>query len=378
MTVISAHAEGPGGAPAARPQGPGSATAGAAPARARLGLASWSGRSHGFDIERFIKERQPRWVVLERLLDDFNEQASEDLGRQGVLELVRLYRIACSDLNQARSYTGNPELIGRLNHLVGRAYRTVYQAAPGLAGRGSIRHFLLVSVPEAFRAEARQVLTASCIFLVGALIGLAAVLSDPANGEVLIPAEFFTERPSERVQRIEQDPERIESMNDAAAFGSMLYTHNMQVAFLAFSAGALTLAGGWLLLLYNGLILGAVGGMYSIDGVGTFFLAWVGPHGALELPAIIFASAAGLRLGRALLTPGEFGRAEAVRAVFPTVYRMMVTTALVLIGAGIIEGSFSQFSAKVVPYGVKIAIAGALFMSLCSWLFWRRRLRSAP
>jgi uncharacterized membrane protein SpoIIM required for sporulation len=378
MSASDTHAEHAGSALPAQPAGRGAEAVGAASGRPRGGQAGRRSGSRGFDLERFIAERQARWTVLERLLGEFEEQAGEEPGRQDVLDLVRLYRIACSDLNQARSYTANPELIGRLNQLVGRAYRTVYQAAPAPAARGSLRHFLLVLVPEAFRSEARQVLAASAIFLVGALVGLAAVLSDPANGEAFIPGQFFTERPSERVQRIEQDPERIESMDDAAAFGSMLYTHNMQVAFLAFSAGALTLAGGWLLLFYNGLILGAVGGMYCIDGVGTFFLAWVGPHGALELPAIIFASAAGLRLGRALLTPGEFGRSEALRAAFPIVYRMMVTTALVLVGAGIIEGSFSQFSSKVVPYEVKIAVACVLFLALCCWLFWPRRRLGAP
>ncbi len=330
-----------------------------------------------FDIERFIRERQARWRVLERLLDDFDERTPEELGRSAIVELVRLYRIACSDLNQARSYTANPELLGHLNQLVGRAYRIVYQAAPGAISSGGVWRFLLHDVPLTFRTEIRLVLVAAGIFCAGAVIGLAAVLADPSTGEVLIPADFFTESPAERVARIEKDPERIESLGDAAEFGSMLYTHNIQVSFLAFSAGALTLVGGWLLLFYNGLILGAVGGMYAMDGVGTFFIAWVGPHGALELPAIIFSAAAGLRLGQALLTPGEFGRGEALRMAFPAVYRIMVTAALVLVAAGLIEGSFSQLSAKSVPYGFKIGVAAIIFMCLILWLFVLRRRREA-
>jgi uncharacterized membrane protein SpoIIM required for sporulation len=349
--------------------GAGEEARGGAPAQARM-------RSTGFDIEGFIRERQPRWRALAALLEDFAVRDPRTLGREAVIELVRLYRIACSDLNQARSYTANPELLERLNQLVGRSYRMVYQAAPGMIRGGGIVRFLTVDVPATFQAEVRLVLLAAAIFIAGALVGLAAVISDPANGEVLVPAQFFTESPADRVARIEAGPERLESAEDVAAFGSMLYTHNIQVSFLAFSAAALTLVGGWCLLFYNGLILGAIGGLYILGGVGTFFIAWVGPHGALELPAIIFSAAAGLRLGQALLMPGEYGRADAVRRAFPAVYRIMVTAALVLVAAGMIEGSFSQLSAKAVPYAAKIAVAGALFCCLVGWLFLLRRRRA--
>src|SRR4029078_3299602 len=127
------------------------------------------------------------------------------------------------------------------------------------------------------------------------------------------------------------------------------YPHNIQVAFLAFALGALTFAGGLLLLFYNGVILGAVDGMYYLDGVSTFFFAWVGPHGSLEIPAIVFGGAAGLCAGRALLAPGSVTSAAALRASFPSVWRMMLATGLVLVLAGLIEGSFSQFSRRIFP-----------------------------
>src|SRR5258708_23880700 len=98
--------------------------------------------------------------------------------------------------------------------------------------------------------------------------------------------------------------ERIASFffNDTAT--TEIYTHNMQVSFLAFSLGALTIIGGLWLLFYNGVLLGAIGTMYVLDGVPLFFFAWVGPHGALEIPSIIFGVAAALIAGRALLLPG--------------------------------------------------------------------------
>jgi uncharacterized membrane protein SpoIIM required for sporulation len=109
--------------------------------------------------------------------------------------------------------------------------------------------------------------------------------------------------------------------------------------------------------------------MYWLDGVEAFFLAWVGPHGALELPAIIFGTAAGLRLGRALWLPGQASVGAALREALPSVARMLAATVVVLVLAGLIEGSFSQFSAKTFSYPVKTGVAAILFALLMGWLF---------
>jgi hypothetical protein len=44
----------------------------------------------------------------------------------------------------------------------------------------------------------------------------------------------------------------------------------------------------------------------------------------------------------------------------------------VLVLAGLVEGSFSQFSARTFPYPLKIAVAALLLAALMSWLFLRR------
>jgi uncharacterized membrane protein SpoIIM required for sporulation len=309
------------------------------------------------DLERFIRLRRQRWMRLEALLD--RAEGGGALGTDTLQELLGLYRQACSDLNEARSYTANAELLGRLNDLTGRGYRFVYRGAASSRFSGVVRRFLSFDVPFTFRREKAFVLAAA-----------AAV--DRANGHLLIPEQFFTESPKERVEKIESGKERIESVEEALSFGASLYTHNIQVSFLAFALGALTIVGGLLLLFYNGVIFGAVAGMYFLDGVTTFFLAWVGPHGALELPAIVFGGAAGLRAGRALIAPGVRSQAAALRAAFPSVWRMMLATALVLVLAGLVEGSFSQFSSRTFPYPLKIAVAAMLLAALMAWLFLRR------
>lgn len=331
------------------------------------------------DVERWAWEREDRWRRLAELLDVADRAPERELGPAGMRELLGLYRLVSSDLNRARSLTANPDLLGRLNELVGRGYRFIYrQRRRGMARElprfvARVGRLLGSEVPAAFRREAAAVALAAGTFLLGALFGATAAIVRPGAAEDLIPRQFLTESPRERVEHIERHRERISTVAQAAVFGSQLYTHNIQVAFLVFSLGALTLAGAIPLLFYNGVLLGAIGASYALDGVGLFFFAWVGPHGAFETAAIAFAGAAGMVAGRALLLPGELSRGAAVRLVFPRVWRMMTAVMVLLVIAGLIEGSFSQFSAKVVPYPLKIAVAVILLGSLVLFLFLPRR-----
>jgi uncharacterized membrane protein SpoIIM required for sporulation len=321
------------------------------------------------NIDRFLSERRPVWDHLDALLDRADEV---ELSREETHELVSLYRRTCSDLNRARSHTANPEILGHLNQLTGRAYRFIYRAGHETRVWPAFVKLITREIPSAFRRERLAVLVAAAAFLAGALFGSVAILVDPANGERLVPAMFFTESPKERVEKIEKNEERVENMEEALYFGASLYTHNIKVAFLAFSLGALTIVLGLWILFYNGIILGAVATLYVLDDVAVFFVAWVGPHGALELPAIIFGGAAGLIAGRALLMPGNLSRGASLRRVLPSLWRIMIGAALVLVLAGLIEGGFSQFSAKTVPYALKIGIAALLFLGLMTYLFLRR------
>ncbi len=330
------------------------------------------------DVERFVAERRARWEELEKLLSEAESLPEKYLGIERVERLVRLYRQVSSDLNQARSATANPLILSRLNQLAGSAYRFVYRGGSSNRPKGALARFAFFEVPATFRREHAVVLAAALSLLLGALFGAGAVLIAPEKGERLIPRAFFTESPRQRVDRIEKGEERIDGVGDAAAFGASLYTHNIEVSFLAFSLGALTIVGGVLLLFYNGVILGAVAATYLMDGVSVFFLAWVGPHGALEIPAIVFCGAAGLKLGRALLLPGDVVRGASAKLAFPAVFRMISASAAILVVAGLIEGSFSQLSTKVFPYSLKIGVAALLLAGLLFWLFGPARGRKGP
>ena len=323
------------------------------------------------ELETFVQRRDERWRALETLLDGAEREA--ELGPERLMELVRLYRLSCSDLNRLRTLTANPDLLGRVNRIVARGYRTIYQHRMRRWPRLELRRWLGRDMPDTVRREWRFVLASALALLLGAALGFTAVARNPDDAAGLVPPGLYVEHPRERVAALESGPERIDSAEKATSFGAFLYSHNIEVSFVAFTLSAATLFLGWLLVFYNGVLLGAVAAQYAVEGVGTFFLAWVGPHGVLELPAIVLAAAAGLRMGWAVVVPGEIGRPAAIRAAFAPAAWLLATSVLLLVFAGIIEGSFSQFSARLVPYPWKIAAAGVLATGLLGWLGVPRR-----
>jgi uncharacterized membrane protein SpoIIM required for sporulation len=82
-------------------------------------------------------------------------------------------------------------------------------------------------------------------------------------------------------------------------FTTFLFTHNIRVTVLGFALGFTFGIGTVLILFFNGAMLGSLAALYLSDGVMVFFLAWVGPHGVIELPCVICGCMAGLMLARA-------------------------------------------------------------------------------
>jgi uncharacterized membrane protein SpoIIM required for sporulation len=120
--------------------------------------------------------------------------------------------------------------------------------------------------------------------------------------------------------------------------------------------------------IFNGVLLGTIGGLMVGAGNWRGFLELVTGHGVLELSCIVVAGAAGLRLGWALVAPGYRTRAESARLAARESVAIALGTAPWLVAAGIVEGNRARLAdaGLGVDLGVGFAI-GALFWALVVW-----------
>jgi uncharacterized membrane protein SpoIIM required for sporulation len=284
---------------------------------------------------------------------------------------VDLYRRASSDLVQARTYGAGVDITRFLETLVARGYALLY-APPPLRARANLRLFFRDRFPRALRRERRAFGLVCLAFVAGLLLGGIATAFDPEAARLFVPAEHQQLSPHERVARDEaawRSGEHTPSVSGHAAFSSFLFTHNIGVTIVCFAIGIAWGLPTLLLIAYHGVFLAALGVAYFEDGVGVFFLAWILPHGVIELTCMLLGGTAGLLLGRGVLWPRGLPRAERVRAEARAGLDLLGGCAALLIVAGLIEGTISQIHEPALPYFLKIGFALASFALLWSYLW---------
>jgi uncharacterized membrane protein SpoIIM required for sporulation len=142
------------------------------------------------------------------------------------------------------------------------------------------------------------------------------------------------------------------------------------VALTAYALGATFAVGTVLILLFNGVLLGATGAVVATTGSPRVFLSFILPHAGVELAAILFAAAAGLQMGGALIRPGWRKRRDAFLFAARESLPLALGATLLLIVAGVVEGWISP---KPLPIAVKAAIGGTLDVLLLVYLFLPNR-----
>ncbi|MFQ6134145.1 MAG: stage II sporulation protein M, partial [Armatimonadota bacterium] len=255
----------------------------------------------------FTQSDRAAWDRLDDLVRACDVQGASSLGKSDLRELGRLYRRVTADLARARTLDEDPELTAYLNDLAARAHARIYRTR--YRGVERVWSFLGDEFPALFRRTLPYSSVAALLLLLPAIGAFGLVTARPEAAPALVPEAFL--RALER--RGEEDmggrglPAQL-----SPVFSSAIMVNNIQVGFLAFGLGITAGLGTAYVLIRNGLLLGAVAGVASGQGSALGFWALILPHGIIELTAIFIAGGAGLRLGRAVINPGEHSRRDAI------------------------------------------------------------------
>jgi uncharacterized membrane protein SpoIIM required for sporulation len=147
-------------------------------------------------------------------------------------------------------------------------------------------------------------------------------------------------------------------------FSTFLFTHNAQIALFAFALGFACCLPTALLMIYNGMMLGAFFAVFEAQGLGVDFGGWALIHGVTELFAVILAGAAGFRIGWVLAFPGAANRLDALTRAGRDAAVVMVGVIVMLAVAGLLEGFGRQLIANT---SIRYAIAAG---SAALWVYY--------
>lgn len=293
---------------------------------------------------QFRREREGDWRELERLVAKVERQGIKSLSPQELQRLPLLYRAAVSSLSVARSIVLDHNVLLYLENLTLRAFLVVY--GPRATLRESILRFFAKDFPSAVRAIWPHFLIALLALMAGIAAGFLLTTGNEEWFDTLVPSDLAGGRgPSSTREELLNDQifAPWEGVKHAVAlFTSTLFQHNTMVGLLSFSLGLAAGVPTILLLIYNGLILGAFIAIHWKHSLTIEFVGWLSIHGVTEFTAILLCGAGGLLIADKILFPGRYSRVRNLAVHGRTAAIVVLGAVGLFFVAAILEGTFRQ------------------------------------
>jgi uncharacterized membrane protein SpoIIM required for sporulation len=326
-----------------------------------VSMLSWSefGSMAQILSNQWILKRRPHWDRLSSLLAQSDASGLGQLSRAELQEMALLYRQVAADLSVLRQDTTARTYAVHVNQLLARAHHIIYSGRK--TNLLTLFRFLRDEYPVIFRQQIGYVVASLLISVAAGMLGVILTSARPEFMRHFVGPEMIA-----TMERHEMWTHSIVSVKPMAT--SAIMTNNLSVSFLTFGGGILF---GFLTLVSlfnNGIMLGVIATACHQYGMSVALWSFVAPHGSLELPSIIIAGGAGLRLGHAMLFPGNLRWKESIAQGGIQATRLVSGTIPMLVVAGCLEGFFSPSEA---PVWLKFTVGAMLFTLLNLWLFSR-------
>jgi uncharacterized membrane protein SpoIIM required for sporulation len=297
----------------------------------------------------FEHRNAARWAEFETLLTEFEK------GKPGVLadQLPRRFREICVDLSLAESRMYGGQLTERLNALVIRGYKVIYQTRRGSWEK--VIAFLSAGFPRAVRRDWRLFWLCSAVFWLPFLVMMLSARGDL----VWVQSILGTEGMQAMEQMYGSHEGQITHLRETHGSNFMMFCYyinnNVAIDFRIFAGGMAAGLGTLFFLLFNGLYIGAAAGYVNHAGNPDAFWSFVAGHSSFELLGMVVAGMAGMRLGLAVLRPGRLPRVRAVAAAGREALPLICGAALLTTLAAVVEGFWS---ARLIDSQIKYAVGG--------------------
>lgn len=318
---------------------------------------------------RFRVEREADWKRLEALLDLYERGRRSAMSDDDVIAIPVLYRAVLSSLSMARAISLDRSLIDYLESLSTRAYFCVYGTRATIAER--VAAFFSKEWPGAVRSLWPETLAAGALALIGATAAFVLTVHSPDWFSAFVPYGLAEGRTPDASTKDLHDT--LFGHNAAhgglSVLASFLFTHNAQIAILAFALGFACCLPTAFLMLSNGFMLGAFLALFVGRGLGVDFGGWVFIHGVTELFAVTLAGAAGFHVGWTLAFPGSRDRLVALTEAGRQAARVMIGCLLMLAVAGMLEGFARQLIENT---ALRYAIAVTTGVAWSVYFYWPR------
>lgn len=312
--------------------------------------------------------RAPDWQAARERARRLARTRTDDIA--DAARLADDYRLLAHDLARARELIPASRTREYLEDTYAQIHATLHQGAQHLGS--ATRRLLRDALPDAVRWLLPYLWWTTLIFVLAALAGYLLVSRYPDLIALVAGPDMIAS-----VERGKLWTDGLLNVVPSSVLSVQILANNIVVSLFAYCLGFLFGLGTLYILGLNGLMLGAVFAFVGQHGLSGELFRFIVAHGCVELSVMCLSGAAGAAVGEALVRPGSAGRMESFRTAAMRTGVVLLACALLLVGAGIIEGFVSPSPRIALAPRVAIGVGYWLVMLLLlsGRLFGRTRAR---
>jgi uncharacterized membrane protein SpoIIM required for sporulation len=323
-----------------------------------------SGRGNGAARERALAanlmKRAAHWRDADARARRLARGRTDDAG--DATRMADDYRLLAHDLARVRTLLPDSRAREYLEAAYARAHATLHHAA-WHAGSALLTLFR-DELPRVVVALAPYILWSTMIFVLTIAAGYALVHRYPELIALFASPDLIASVEHGRLWTA-----GLLNVVPSSVLSVQILANNIVVSLIAYCAGFFFGLGTLYILGLNGLMLGAVFAFVSRHGLAGQLFAFIVPHGCVELSVMCLSGAAGAAVGEALIRPGQATRIESFRLAAVGSGQLLAACAVLLVGAGLIEGFVSPDPRF--PLWSRIAIGVGYFIVMLALLSGR-------
>lgn len=314
-------------------------------------------------LQTWLQSRSHHWQRLNELLSLQKDKKSQPLDE--VMEIVQESRALARDISLAKTVLPNSNTRRSLEALFARSDDVIYRKPQVFWYE--FKRLIVKDVPKVM-ADLRNVFFATVsLFILTAFAGWLLVWNYPEMVSL-----FASTAMVDHVQSGKLWTDDLLNVTPSSVLSVSIMTNNIVVSLFAFVLGSFYGIGTIYIIGMNGLMLGGVFAFtahYDLDGrLFNFIVA----HGVVELTVICLAGAAGIKLGEAIIRPGDQSRVAAFQHAVAQAGKLLVVVSLFLVGAGIIEGYVSPNPSYPLASRIVIGVSyGLLLWTVLTGSIWQ-------
>jgi len=279
---------------------------------------------------RFIDQMKGKWKEFEHILKSPTKSPER---------LYHLFINILDDLSFARTYYPNRSVRVYLNGVAQQIFFTVYRKRKSNARK--LFSFWTNDMPRVLFDARQELLISFLVFAVSVAIGIISCAMDDTFLEVIL-GEQYVQMTLENIAS--GDPMAVYKQKGELSMSLGIAFNNLIVAFLTFVMGIFYTLGSLLILISNGIMLGAFQFFFVKENLfwESFLTIWI--HGTLEISAIIIAGAAGIAMGKGFVFPGTYSRLKSFQRSARRGLKIMLGIAPIIVLAAFFEGFLTRYT----------------------------------